>query len=93
MCFSFLDYNRIVEHKLNYALVARAVRIYPENYTWPACLRIELFGFYMVKGMCPDLVAKTREKNCTGNGVCGIQNMYCVKDKSKKHLNNQFISN
>lgn len=81
--FYILDISGIVEHTLKFALVARAVRIYPHNYTWPTCFRVELYGFYMIKGMCPDLSSKTREKNCTGNGVCDGTNKKCWKDSCK----------
>lgn len=74
------DYAGIIEHKLSYTLVARAIRIYPYNYTWQACLRIEIYGFYMVKGMCPELITKTMRKNCTGDGNCIRSNRHCVKD-------------
>ena len=74
------DYNAIMEHTFSYALVARAVRIYPVNFTYSPCIRVEFYGYYLARGFCPEIVSKTRQKNCTGDGICGVPNMQCRKD-------------
>ena len=81
--FSPSDVHGIVEHHLKFTIVARAIRLYPIKYKWPLALRLEVYGFYMVKGMCPDIPIKIREKPCEGDGNCPLTNQQCYNDTSE----------
>ena len=69
-----------MEHTFAYSLVARALRLYPVNFTYCPGIRVEFFGHYLARGFCPEIVSKTRERNCTGKGECGVPNMHCAVD-------------
>uniref|UniRef100_A0A7M5XHW3 Uncharacterized protein n=2 Tax=Clytia hemisphaerica TaxID=252671 RepID=A0A7M5XHW3_9CNID len=75
-------YQKVIYHNFFYTLVARAVRMYPTHYQFSGCMAIELYGHYISEGLCPQLVTKSKEATCTGNGNCGSDTKQCVPDKA-----------
>lgn len=73
--------HNIVEHKLEYAVPARAIRFYPMKYKQSGCLRVEIYGYYIPKGICPDMQNKVKRQTCKGNKKCPNENASCQLDK------------
>ena len=71
-------YRKVVYHNFYYTLVARAVRMYPTHFKFSGCMTVELYGHYMSKGLCPQLVTKTQQTTCFGSGDCGSTFKECV---------------
>ena len=40
-----LTYRKIIEHQLDYTVVARAVRFFPTVYQFSGCMTVELYGY------------------------------------------------
>ena len=73
--------HNIVEHKLEYAVPARAIRFYPMKFKQSGCLRVEIYGYYLPKGICPDMQNKVRRETCKGVKKCPNENSSCQFNK------------
>ena len=62
--------NLVVEHFFDFVLVAKSIRIYPSTIAIRLCLRAELYGYYITKGICPVIMSKAKEEVCQGDGQC-----------------------
>ena len=49
-------------------------------------MTVELYGHYMSKGLCPQLVTRPQETTCLGNGDCGSMFKECSTAKGKIFL-------
>jgi len=43
-----LTYRKIIEHKLDYTVVARAIRFFPTAYEFSGCMTVELYGYVYI---------------------------------------------
>ena len=77
-------------HDFYYTLVARAVRMYPTGFKFSGCMTVELYGHYMSRGLCPQLVTKPQQTTCLGSGDCGSMFKECVTQGIFYFTNNDF---